>query len=201
MIRTLLLDLGNVICPFSHERMCEQVGDVCGQTAEQIRQFLFQDQWLTALETGQITSDEFQSRLEKYANRTIVSSELWHAFCDIFSLDVSFVNSISILKSQGYRTILLSNTSRPHAEFVFREYGLADLFDDLVLSFEVGATKPQAAIYEHALNVIGCAPHQCFYTDDIQHYIIEARKHGLQAELFEGTDKFLAQLKERGVLI
>ncbi len=201
MIRTLLLDLGNVICPFSHERMCEQIGSICGQTSEQVRQFLFDDQWLTALETGQISQDEFQSRLESHANRTIAAPELWHAFCDIFSLNVSFVNAVAAFKSKGYRIILLSNTSSPHAEYVFREYGLTDLFDDLVLSFEVGATKPQAAIYEQAIKVIGCAPHECFYTDDIQHYVIEARKHGLQAELFQGTDQFLSQLEERGVRI
>ena len=41
MIRTLLFDLGNVLLHFSHQRLCAQMGELCGKPAEAIRRLLF----------------------------------------------------------------------------------------------------------------------------------------------------------------
>ena len=40
MIRTCLFDMGNVLLHFCHERMCAQIGGLCGRTAAEVRALL-----------------------------------------------------------------------------------------------------------------------------------------------------------------
>ena len=51
-------------------------------------------------------------------------------------------------------------------------------FHDLVLSYEVKAMKPQPEIYQAALDMAGCRPEECFYTDDIAAYVEGAQADG-----------------------
>lgn len=61
------------------------------------------------------------------------------------------------LHRQGIKTAVVSNIAfdvRP----AFEAIGAADDVDEFVLSFEVGAVKPSAAIFETALTRLGVAP-------------------------------------------
>src|SRR4029453_6216979 len=54
------------------------------------------------------------------------------------------------LRARGVKTSLISNCSHATRGIVDR-LGLEDEFDDVILSFEVGLRKPDAAIYRLAL--------------------------------------------------
>jgi HAD superfamily hydrolase (TIGR01509 family) len=61
---------------------------------------------------------------------------------------------LKALHRQGVKTAVVSNIAfdvRP----AFRSLGVADCVDEFVLSFEVGAIKPDAAIFETALTRLG----------------------------------------------
>ena len=103
------------------------------------------------------------------------------------------------LKKQGLRLVLLSNTSISHFEWIQQRYDFPALFDDLVLSYEVGAIKPEEAIFRAALDKIDCDPEECFYTDDISAYVAAGRTYGLQAEIFTGANDLREHLRMRGV--
>ena len=69
------------------------------------------------------------------------------------------------------------------------------------LSCGVGAIKPEPAIFQAALNQIGCRPAECFYTDDIAQYVEAGRQHGLSAEVFTDVSNLRQHLAERGVSV
>lgn len=58
------------------------------------------------------------------------------------------------LKEQGVRTALISNVG-VDVRRVLDRAGFAGLFDAVVLSYEVGAVKPDAEIFQRALDLIG----------------------------------------------
>ena len=81
-----------------------------------------------------------------------------------------------------------------------REFGeLLGVFDELVLSYRVGAMKPATPIFEAVLAAIGCEPDECFYTDDIAEYVEKARGFGLHADVFIDTTTLLGQLRQRNI--
>lgn len=201
MIDTCLFDMGNVLVHFSHPLMCQQIAAVCGSSAAEIQRLLFDLKWQQAFESGELTEAQFQARLENHFQRPIDLPALVHAASDIFTLNTPMVPILQSLRRQGKRLVLLSNTSISHVEFVRRQFDVLSYFDDLVLSYEVGAMKPQPAIFHAALHKILCPPERCFYTDDIPAYIEAARQHGLQAEVFTTAESLQGQLASRGVSV
>ncbi len=98
-----------------------------------------------------------------------------------------------------YRLVLLSNTNILHFEAPLREYPILRHFKDKVLSYEVHAMKPNPAIFQAAIACAGCAPGECFYTDDVPAFVEAARGLGMDAEEFRGLEKLELDLRSRGI--
>ena len=83
------------------------------------------------------------------------------------------------LHRQGIKTAVVSNISfdlRP----AFGAIGVADGVDEFVLSFEVGAVKPDAAIFETALSRLGVAAAHAVMVGDSEEADGGARAVGLR---------------------
>lgn len=198
-LRTILFDLGNVLVHFSHERMYTQIGQICGRPQAEIR-MLVEDSGLgTAFERGHISEQQFHQHLEQQLDSPLDLAALRRAVADIFELNTPMMPVLSRLREAGHRLVLLSNTNETHIAWIRDRFDVLDHFDTLVLSYEVGAVKPEDAIYRAALAAIDCNPSECFYTDDIPQYVDRARMHGLQAEVFTGAEALRSHLRQRGV--
>lgn len=89
------------------------------------------------------------------------------------------------LRSRGIRTALVSNCSHSTRPVVDR-LGLEDAFDAVVLSFEVGAKKPDAAIYMETLTRLGVHhddASSCLLVDDQAGFCDGAAAVGMQTRL------------------
>ncbi len=200
MLRTVVFDLGNVLLHFTHERMCRQIGDVCGQPWQAVWRWLFDENWELDFERGDITPDEFQQRIEQRVGHPVDEARLRLAASDFFTLNEPIVPVVDALKALGVRLVLLSNTHVWHVEFVRERFDILDRFDELVLSFEVRAVKPEPAIFDAVLRAIHCAPNEAFYTDDIAKYVATGRQRGLHAETYTNVPALRQQLAAHGVV-
>jgi putative hydrolase of the HAD superfamily len=92
-------------------------------------------------------------------------------------------DSLEVVRALGDRrvpTALVSNCSHNTRPIVDR-LGLDQEFDAVVLSFEVGAMKPDPAIYREALSRLGSPdPTRSVFVDDQVRYCDGAAKIGLQ---------------------
>jgi len=201
MLQTVVFDMGNVLLNFSHEKMCRQIAAVCGRSPEEIRQWLFDDNWELDFERGDITEDQFHSRLQDRADCVLERAALKHAASDIFWLNEPMLPIVDKLKAMGVRLVLMSNTHVWHVEHARRAYDFLDRFDEMVLSYAVGAVKPEAAIFDAVVKTIDCHPSQAFYTDDIAKYVEAGRKYGLDAEVFTDAATLRQHLDQRGIRI
>lgn len=201
MIETFLFDMGNVLVHFCHDRMCRQIGERCGKTGAEVRAGLIGTELQWQFESGRHTPEEFHQLFQRQMLVELAADDFYRASSDIFTLNESIVPVLETLKRLGHRLVLLSNTSIWHIRWVRENYRVLDLFDDLTVSYEAGAIKPGAAIYERALTKIHCPPENCFYTDDIPAYVEAGRKYGLQAEVFTTTEQLRRQLADRGISV
>ena len=74
-----------------------------------------------------------------------------------------------------------SNTSFLHARRLFLTEELATLPEGYVLSFKVGAMKPDPAIWRHLLATTGLAARDCLFIDDVPDYCRAAEALGFTA--------------------
>jgi HAD superfamily hydrolase (TIGR01549 family) len=198
-VRTLLIDLGNVLVYFSHARMCTQIAEVCRASPADLEQVLLKQHLQRRFERGEICEDGFREVLEAEFGRSLDAETVKRAAADIFTLNEPMVPLLDRWKRDGYRLVLLSNTCVTHYEWVRDRFDLLSRFDDCVLSYRVGAVKPEEAIFQAALAAIDCLPDECFYTDDIEEYVARGRSFGLQAEAFRDVATLTRQLEQRGV--
>ncbi len=199
MIRTFLFDMGNVLTRFSHDTMCLQIGQLCGLTGEATRQLLIDSGLQWEFERGRISEEAFRSQLSGLVGHPLNLDELRRASSDIFDPIIEMQPILHGLKGQGYRLVLLSNTTVTHFNWIKTRFDFLKPFDHFVVSYEAGAMKPDPPIYEAALANIHCDPQEAFYTDDIPEYVAKGREYGFQAEVFTGPEELLRQLAERGI--
>jgi putative hydrolase of the HAD superfamily len=75
----------------------------------------------------------------------------------------------------------------PYVRPRLRQDGLADLFDELVLSCEVGCAKPDPRIYRLTLDRLGVAPGDALFVDDVAENVEAAESIGMQSHLHRDT--------------
>lgn len=198
--KACLFDMGNVLVHFSHEKMCQNIADVCQQPIERCRELLFENDLQQRIETGLISEEDFHREFEKHLECEVPFQDLKRAAADIFTLNEDIVPLLHQLKQAGIRLVLLSNTSVTHVDFIRQKFDVLDLFDDLTVSYEVKAMKPAAAIYHDAVGKAGCEPSECFYTDDIEDYILAARKLNIAAAVFTNVEQLRDDMQQHGII-
>lgn len=195
--RTVFFDLGNVLLFFSHRKMFQQLSELT-----QIPPDLLQEQFLKRgvfndYESGRIPTEEVFRILQTHSSRSFSLLEAMRAASDIFTPNQELWKLVEKLKKRNTRLILLSNTNECHFNFAYSHYPILKLFDAYILSYQVGACKPDPAIFQRALQE---ARGDAFYTDDVPAYVKAARAEGLDAELYIDPLLLKEQLEGRGFL-
>ncbi len=111
----------------------------------------------------------------------------------------AMLNLIAHLRgSRGLRVGLLMNVDCDRLHYL-REIEIDRHFDFIVASCEVGAMKPDAAIYQHALQANGLTtdPGEILYVDDRSNHIAAAAALGFQVRLFTTPGDFSLFVTER----
>jgi putative hydrolase of the HAD superfamily len=199
MLETLVFDMGNVLVHFSHEKMCAQIGALCGWSPPEARTRLLDSGWQAAFERGLKPPAQIHCELEAELGRPIDLAALRHAASDIFVLNTPIVPILDQLIARGHRLVLLSNTSLWHFEIIRKTFSVLERFDDFVLSCDVQAMKPEPAIFEAVVAKLQCPPRRAFYTEDLAAYVAAGRTHGLHAEIFTDVPALVRHLTARGV--
>lgn len=99
------------------------------------------------------------------------------------------------LRSGGYQVGLLSNIGRGMMDGLFTPDELEALFDGVVLSGEVGAIKPDPAIYEYAARELDIAIESCLMIDDSPGNITGAENAGMKGLVYTDTAQLIRDVK------
>jgi putative hydrolase of the HAD superfamily/hydrolase len=70
------------------------------------------------------------------------------------------------------------------------------LFDDIVLSYQHGVTKPSREIYLLAAKRLGLEPKECVFIDDAQRHCLAAKEAGMKAINYNDFEQMKTELEE-----
>ncbi len=114
-------------------------------------------------------------------------------------LDTQLVDTIRHLKTD-YQTAVLSNAFSNLRQLLEDEWRIADAFDHLVISAEVGLMKPDPRIYQHLLETTGEAAPATVFIDDSPVNIQAAHKCGIDAIRFTSPVQIMRELEKRYIV-
>lgn len=195
---TVFFDLGNVLLFFDHHRMKQQIATCCKLSIEEVS-FLFQ-KYLDGIERGSITTQALYSDVLKLGGKPTSFSDFTHALSNIFQPNLPVIALLERLKAQRTKLFLLSNTCDAHFSFAQKHFDFLQLFDGFILSYEVGARKPDKKIYQKALEIGNCSSQECFYIDDVPAFVQAARSLNIDSEIYLKPEILHHHLIQRGIL-
>jgi epoxide hydrolase-like predicted phosphatase len=201
----LIFDFGNVVAHFDFLRAAERFGrlrEVSGQVFLERARDAGLAELLKLYESGQCSSAQFHERFCGLTDLDVGYDDFAKTWGDIFWANESVHRLIEELRRDGHRLILGSNTNELHSGR-FREQfrGVLDLFDALVLSFEVGRIKPDAGFYRACSDAAGRPPAECVFIDDLAENVEGARRAGLIGIVYRETPRLIEDLRTIGVSV
>jgi len=198
-IKTVIFDLGNVIVPFDIGRGYAALQPYCRHSRAEIASLIRATGIVPRLETGQISPQDFVRRFSEALGMEIGYERFCELWNNIFLSGELVPESLVAGLHRHYRLLALSNTNAIHFGTVLKRYPILKHFDDCVLSFEVGAAKPDPRIYQVALSRCGCLAGECFFTDDVTSYVEAAKREGMEAVRFESAAQLERDMAALGI--
>jgi putative hydrolase of the HAD superfamily len=133
-----------------------------------------------ALERGEISDTEFEEILAgvlvSLDGAPVPASGLLKRMFARSQVQDEMLDLVRELRAGGLRTSLLSNswgTREGYPQDVIDE-----LFDDAVISGDVGMRKPEERIFRLAVERLGLSPAECVFVDDMEGNIVAAQALG-----------------------
>jgi len=200
-IQAVIFDLGRVLLDFDHAIAARKISALSRKSPEEIYRLFFDSRLIQAFEAGKISPEDFFAEVKRMLSLSVGFGEFLPIWNEIFFLtdqNRQVYNLARRLRGR-YRVALLSNVNCLHFEYVQKTFPIFDVFDFLLLSYELGHVKPDPQIYRRSLSIIGTKPEETFYVDDRPELIAQAQKLGLRAFVYQGIDQLKADLASCGI--
>jgi putative hydrolase of the HAD superfamily len=191
--RGLLVDYGGVLTssPFASFRLfCTAEGLDENAILTQLRVDASARELVYALETGALPEPEFEARFAEMLG--VTPDGLIDRLFAGYEPDEPMLAAVARARASGVRTGLVSNS------WGTRRYDralLAELFDGVVISGEVGMRKPAPEIYRLGAERAGLRPEECVFVDDMPVNLDPASTLGMAAVHHVRADETLAELE------
>jgi epoxide hydrolase-like predicted phosphatase len=190
--RGLLVDYGGVLTTdmfASFRSFCEREGLDPDTVGRRFREDRGSRELLIALETGRLDEVDFEPLFA--ARLGVDSVGLIDRLFAGSGPDHAMLEAVRAARAAGIRTGLLSNS------WGTRRYDralLAELFDGLVISGEVGMRKPAPEIYALGAERIGLPPEVCVFVDDLPFNLAPAAELGMATVHHRDAGQTIAEL-------
>ncbi|HJS93315.1 MAG TPA: HAD family phosphatase [Solirubrobacteraceae bacterium] len=189
----LLIDWGGVLTSdlfASFRAFCELEGLEPDTVRRRFREDRDCRDLLIALETGTVEEDQFELRFAELLG--VAAPELIDRMFAGSAPDEDMLAAVRRARAGGIRTGLVSNS------WGTRRYPrdlLAELFDGVVISGEVGIRKPAPEIYAVGAESIGLAPDACVFVDDLPFNLEPAAELGMATVHHRTATETLGELE------
>jgi putative hydrolase of the HAD superfamily len=150
-------------------------------------------------EEGKLTFDEYLSLVVFYEKRPFTRAQFRRFMCEQSKPYLDMIALLVQLRAQGLKIVVVSNESRELNAFRIRTFGLAKFVDSFISSCFVGLRKPDANIFQLALDIAQTPAHQVLYIENTPMFVQIAESIGIKSILHTDCESTRAQLASLGV--
>jgi FMN phosphatase YigB (HAD superfamily) len=189
MVPAIVFDLGKVLVDFDYSIAARKIAARSSGKIENLDQFLSGSPLLVQFESGGLTSRQFFSEVQKVTGFHGGPEEFAGYFADIFDPMPDMVELHAGLRKKNIPTYIFSNTNEIAVGHIRRRFPFFSGFDGYILSYEIGAMKPQAKIYERLEALSRRSSGDIFYIDDRAENVEAGAARGWQTVLHESPER------------
>ena len=202
MIKNVIFDCGRVLIHYDTHYICSHFAD----NEEDIRilsEIGMSRKYWSRFDLGTLSDAEYLREVRTeipehlhFAAEAVLNS--WTKLCP----PIDGMNELVLdLKERGVGLYLLSNFGKRLRADIDTCFPILGELDGIVISSELGITKPDQRIYRHTLEKYGLAADECVFIDDVEDNVRAAESLGIHGYVFDGDATSLREffLKE-GIL-
>jgi putative hydrolase of the HAD superfamily len=170
---------------------CEQEGLSVDAVRDLFRSDEASRDLLIGLETGTLPDAEFEQRFAEILG--VVPERLIERLFAGCGLDEAMLDVVRRARGAGIRTGLISNS---WGAATYDRSLLAELFDGVVISGDVGVRKPTPEIYAMGARAIDLPAADCVFVDDLPSNLKPAREMGMATVRHVEAAQTIGELEE-----
>lgn len=184
--KLVLFDLGRVLVNFDQDKIAQRLMERAHRTFEDIIAFYRTTQVFHNFECGTISPEDTLALINKMLGAEMSMEEFKPLWSDIFVENEGMAAIVDALGAH-YRLFVLSDTNVLHYEHICERFPIMKKFETHILSFKVGARKPDRRMYEAALRHAGVSAEETVFIDDKEKNITGARALGITAVHYQSV--------------
>jgi glucose-1-phosphatase len=193
-IKAIYFDIGGVLVRTVDRAPRNLLAVRLGMKSEALEELVFLGESGHKAQRGEITAEQQWAYVCRQINWPLTKwRDLEAEFFTGDRLDIELVDYIRSLHVR-YKTGVISNALSDVRAAMDNKWHMADAFDAITISAEVGVMKPDARIFHIALQSLGMQPAEAVFVDDFAHNVEGARAIGMQAIQFRNLEQIRQEL-------
>ncbi len=194
-LRAVYFDLGGVLVRTEFQAPREHLAERLGMEYEGIIKAVFESETSRKASIGAISEDDHWAAVMRKLR--LPASETQAVREEFFAGDVIDRKLLDFMRElrKTMKVGLISNAWSDMRPWIVKEK-FDDAFDAMIISAEAGVMKPDARIYQIALEKFGVAPAEAVLLDDFLENVEGARAVGMAAIHFTQPEQALEELKQ-----
>ncbi|MEE9377137.1 MAG: HAD family phosphatase [Candidatus Lokiarchaeia archaeon] len=201
MIKNIIFDLGNVLLNFKPETFLLRYTKDEQYIQNFISKVIRNKIWFR-LDRGTISlenaKEEFIRMYPEDSNFLITFFEHWMEMLTPIQENVKILCD---LKTNGYKTYILSNYIEEAFEITEKKYDFFSLFNGKIISGQEKVIKPEIEIYQKLIDKYNLVPEECVFIDDIRSFLFRARKLKMKTILYTPDTDLRTELRKLDISV
>ena len=198
--KAVVFDLGKVLVDFDYSIAGRRIAARGKMSAAEVQRFIGHSPVLLRFETGQMSQEQFFAEVQSATGFDGALDEFTAFFADIFSPIQPMLKLHAALRQRGVPTYLFSNTNELAVGHIRKSFPFFSQFNGCVCSYEHGAMKPDAKLYEVVERTSRLGGSELLYFDDRPENVAAGAARGWQAVLHESSEKSGSAVVASGLL-
>lgn len=196
-MKNLIFDVGGVLIGYRWKEMFMVDFGLSDREAEELGSRIFDDPIWPDFDRGFVTIYALvEHYCGLYPDAAYYIKRLFYENDKMATEREALWKKMAELKAKGYKIYILSN----YSEYLFKKHTghmpFREYLDGGIVSYEVGAIKPETVIYKKLLDRYALDPATCIFFDDIGKNVEAARRLGIESHLVTSEEDLIDMLDQ-----
>lgn len=195
-IRALIFDFGGVLLRTEDQTPRIALAEKFAISKSELEYLVFSSPSSYQAMVGEISALQHWQTVAKTLNMNSQKIiDLRNQFFSGDRLDLNLVTYIQHIR-KDYKIGLVSNAWDDLRSLLKEEFGILGVFDEVIISAEVGLIKPDPRIYQLAAEKLSIPTNQAIFIDDVAENVEAARKSGMFAIQFRSPSQIIPEINQ-----
>lgn len=200
MIKVITFDLDGVYFLKGKANFIRSLEELGVSSDEAVKVFLKSDEMNKLYKTGRMSGEEFWTwALKEWKLEDMTAPQVVELLISGYKINSEAQELVRELRAKRYKTAICSNNFVERVRGLEERFNFLKDFDVKIFSYEVGALKPDPAIFKELIKRSGCKPEEIVYSDDDETKITSATELGIKTFVYKDFPQFKQELIDLGV--